>query len=234
MKIVTNKLAFNTPFTYYDINAAGPTLYAHLFDDDHLLKVENKQQRNVLFGKKIKEKGVSRYLPFILYSFSKLICYEMDGIIYTQDSVVINKNINDSIFAKNSIFTFKKSWISKLLVIHKNKKSYFAICENNKIIIKGDDLPLGILKHLYLFFNEYKQWMYYFKLWFLNAEPVMFVTNKQKLYLKNNVIINNVNTMEPKILQYYKSKINYDFYWLKILPYIQSIYLFIEQKYKSK
>lgn len=224
MKIVTDILFYTNSLTYFDINSAGPTLLKHL-SGINLLDIKDKNERNVKYGKAIRNTNMSRYIPYILYSFSKIVCYELDGILYTQDSVVTNRDISKSIIAKNSIFTFKKSWISKFLVISKDKKSYFAITDENKVIVKNDILSPNMLLKLYLFYENTKNWIFYFKKWFMEETEISyFITNKNSIYLSDGTIVSDI--VDPAYVKGFENRINKEFYWFKLLKYFQSIYLF--------
>lgn len=218
MWIVANKLVFTEPYTYYDIKAAGPTLLKHLTGID-LLDLP-KTTRNIKYGKLLIQLGLQDYIPFLLRTYCKLICQYTNGILYTQDSVITLHNPEDFL---PSIFSFHKEWTSSLLVIAHNRKSYVCWTTNNKVVVKGDELPIGCLSKLYTFMSRSTNWLYEYKMWFLNASPQEFITNKQRLILKDK-IVDNVAT--PSL---FEGLVDKEIYWRKLLPYFASIYEFVKE-----
>jgi len=60
-------------------------------------------------------------------------------------------------------------------------------------------------------------------MWFLNASPQEFITNKQRLILKDK-IVDNVAT--PSL---FEGLVDKEIYWRKLLPYFASIYEFVKE-----
>jgi len=143
------------------------------------------------------------------------LCLETNGILYTRDSV-ITTDISTSKLARSSFFTFHVEWESKLLVFREDFKAYFAITKNDEVVIKGDELPPKIVLVMAKLAVNAKHWLLPFKAWFMNCNPSLFITNKRRLYLQNNKIIDSIesNIVVPNI--------DREYYWLKLLKYINA------------
>jgi len=218
MWILTDKLVFVEPYTYYDIVAAGPTLLKHLTGLD-LLSLP-KTTRNINYGKLLVKLGLQDYIPFLLRSYCKYLCYQVNGILYTQDSVVTLHNPQEVL---PTIFTFRKEWTSSLLVIAHNRKSYICWTTEGQVIVKGDELPVGCLNKLYTFIVRSSNWLYEYKMWFLEARAEEFVTNKRRLILKDKVVD------EVSVPSLFEGLVDKEVYWRKLLPYFASMYEFLRE-----
>ena len=220
MYIITNVLVHHD-VSYFDINAAGPTLVEHLdlVPKGQLTKKE-KQIRNIEYGKLIKKLGINQLIPNILFSYTKLLCFDVNGVLYTQDSVVCNKL--ESVLVDRSIFTFKRVWTASTLIIDKNRKSYIAQTDNG-IIIKGNEMPVKLVEKFFQLISNDSNWLRSFKFLFPKFDIEYFVTNKDRIFLYDR-ILEDIN--DTKLLKSFKNKINLNYYWSKFLPYFQSVFLY--------
>lgn len=217
----TTDILVHTFVTYYDIQAAGPTLVDFIFKSN-LKGTSDKHKRNIQYGLFLKSKNIETYIPYVLKTFCKLLCLKYNGVLYTVDSVVCSRDITTSSIVKMSCFSFREIWHADLLIIHKLKKAYIAFTNNNQVVIKGDELPIGVLQKLRHILHTCSRdnWLLVFKKSFLKYTPDLFITNKGNLYTTEGVLC-------VRIPELFKNKqINYQLYWRKLLPYIQSIQLY--------
>ena len=217
MNICTEKYIHNNVFCY-DIKSAGPTILKYLTDIDLLDKEKNI--RNIEYGKLMRDNKDLKIISRIMFSISKIICKEFDGIIYTPDSVITHRIITDIELIKQLNVVYKREWFANLLIISKQRDSYIALTDDG-VIIKGrlkKYLTEKLIQKLITLTLEDPNWLLRFKQWFKSLENnLYFLTSENKLYTNDGEIV--VENMQ--LLQSYK--INKYVYWRSLIAFIYSI-----------
>ena len=208
MRFLTNKKVHRN-ITYWDINAAGPTLLKHLYNID--LMYLDKQERNIRFGELQKENSSLKIVPEVLRRYTKTLAEVTHSIGYTLDSVLSHDDVRSYPFVRDSIFTFKSECEFQLLIIDSTFKNYIAFTKTNDVVIKGivkNYLPAAIVKK---FFDVGIFDLRKYKLWFRNCNYTNFLIGNTIVIDGKRIELKSTNiTIEP----------DREFYWKKILPFI--------------
>jgi hypothetical protein len=223
MNILTSDYIYNNMF-YYDIKSAGPTILKYITNNKiDLLNLE-KTERNIKYGKLMKENEYYKIASKLMFSVNKFVCYLYDGIIYTPDSIITNRIIKDDKIIKSLVINYECKYHFNLLIINKNKNSYIAITNDNKVIIKGElknYLNEFLVEKLIDFCLNKINWLEKFKQWFknLNDNTYFLIQNKYLFIDDKKIEIENIN-----LLQTYK--VNKLIYWNSLLTLIHIIGLY--------
>lgn len=223
MNILTSDYIYNNMF-YYDIKSAGPTILKYITNNKiDLLNLE-KTERNIKYGKLMKENEYYKIASKLMFSVNKFVCHFYDGIIYTPDSIITNRIIKDDKIIKSLVISYECKYHFNLLIINKNKNSYIAITNDNKIIIKGElknYLNEFLVEKLVDFCLNKINWLDKFKQWFknLNDNTYFLIQNKYLFIDDKKIEIENIN-----LLQTYK--VNKLIYWNSLLTLIHIIGLY--------
>lgn len=216
MIIVTRKyIHYN--MRYHDIRAAGPSVLKSLFNVD--ITDMEKKERNIVYGKLMKENDIYKMIPAMLTSISRFLCKEYEGIIYTQDSIITKRTINNTILDQ-LVLKFKQNWISTLLVIGKDRDSYIALLNSGEVLIKGkakSKIPLLIAKKLLDFVLEEQDPILKFKRWFKQIKDVNYFLIDNQVFT-----FTGVEKVTNKFL-FDIGKINKAVYWKNLLQFIYPI-----------
>ncbi|MEM3859438.1 MAG: hypothetical protein QW478_08525 [Candidatus Micrarchaeaceae archaeon] len=202
---------------YHDIRAAGPSVLKSLFNVD--ITDMEKKERNIVYGKLMKENDIYKMIPAMLTSISRFLCKEYEGIIYTQDSIITKRTINNTILDQ-LVLKFKQNWISTLLVIGKDRDSYIALLNSGEVLIKGkakSKIPLLIAKKLLDFVLEEQDPILKFKRWFKQIKDVNYFLIDNQVFT-----FTGVEKVTNKFL-FDIGKINKAVYWKNLLQFIYPI-----------
>ncbi|MGB9674899.1 MAG: hypothetical protein ACPLX8_02075, partial [Nanopusillaceae archaeon] len=167
---------------YYDMNKAGPSLLKYIYNID--LTNLDKKERNEKYGLLMKMDDKYKMIPTMLYSISRILCKENEGIIYTQDSIITKRIINNNSILENLVVKFKQVWFAPILVINKNRNSYVAI-SGSETIIKGpakNQVSEYLVNKLLKFVIEEPDWLTKFKRWYKSIkDPEYFIINDNSI-----------------------------------------------------
>jgi hypothetical protein len=216
MNIITEK-SVHFWVKNYDINRAGPTLLKHLTNID-LTQIEDKQERNIQYGKFLRDQSNLKIIPSALRAFISRLARESGAVAYTPDSVITKTNIMELSLVKRSIYSFKVEWSATHLVVSKDKKSYIALLANGDVLIKGQaskDISPKLVEHIFKLFEVN---LLNFKSSFLRLPASVFAVNDIVVVGDESYKVNDFKTFDLKV--------NYEYYWRKCLQFIYPIEMY--------